>query len=32
MGELTVSLAHELNQPVAAILSNAQSRQPVSWE
>src|SRR4029077_17500994 len=25
MGELTASLAHELNQPLAAILSNAQA-------
>ena len=27
MGELTASLAHELNQPLAAILSNAQTVQ-----
>jgi C4-dicarboxylate-specific signal transduction histidine kinase len=27
MGELTASLAHELNQPLAAILSNAQAAQ-----
>jgi signal transduction histidine kinase len=25
MGELTASMAHELNQPLAAILSNAQA-------
>jgi signal transduction histidine kinase len=33
MGELTASLAHELNQPLAAILSNAQAaiRAPSSW-
>jgi len=27
MGELTASLAHEINQPLAAILSNAQAAQ-----
>ena len=27
MGELTASLAHELNQPLTAILSNAQAAQ-----
>ncbi len=27
MGELTASLAHEINQPLAAILSNAQAGQ-----
>jgi signal transduction histidine kinase len=29
MGELTVSLAHELNQPLTAILSNAQAAQRI---
>ena len=27
MGELATSLAHELNQPLTAILSNAQAAQ-----
>ena len=27
MGELAASLAHELNQPLTAILSNAQAAQ-----
>ena len=27
MGELTASLAHELNQPLTAILANAQAAQ-----
>lgn len=27
MGELTAALAHELNQPLAAILSNVQAAQ-----
>jgi C4-dicarboxylate-specific signal transduction histidine kinase len=27
MGELTVSLAHELNQPLSAILNNAEVAQ-----
>jgi C4-dicarboxylate-specific signal transduction histidine kinase len=29
MGELTASLAHELNQPLTAILSNAQAAQRI---
>ncbi len=29
MGELTASLAHELNQPLTSILSNATGRPPV---
>ena len=29
MGELTASLAHELNQPLAAILSNAEAAQRI---
>jgi len=29
MGELTASLAHELNQPLTAILSNAQAAQDI---
>ena len=30
MGELAASLAHELNQPLTAILSNAQAALQVS--
>ena len=31
IGELTTSIAHELNQPLAAILANAQTRAGCCW-